>query len=254
MADILVVEANEELAQALLGACRRAGLQADHVGDGAEALSSLDWHPPRGLVSAASLPDMPGWELCTVVRDDPKTRGLPFILLVDPADESREEVGRCGATLIVPRSGSVHMVPTLLRGLIGDRRQSTSVESHPSAESTLSGTFSVLGVPDLVQTIALGRQPGQLRVTVRGVRGILQFHDGRVIDAEFGSVRGEAAVADLIEQTESRQGSFVFVPDAGPEPRPSIHKNVSQLLLDIAAELDHRRADLSAAARHTSRA
>ncbi len=246
MADILIVESNKELADALLSACRRAGMQAESVGDGAEALSSLDWHPPRGLVCAATLDDMPGWDLCAVVRDDPKTKALPFILLVDPADEPREEVSRCGATLVAPRGGSVHMVPTLLRGLIGDRKSSAG-ESPTPAESTLRGTFSLLGVPDLIQTIAIGRQPGRLQVTVRGLPGTLHFDDGKLIHAEFAGRRGEAAVADLIEQTEGRQGSFVFLPQNGSAPEPSIRKGVSQLLLDIVTELDHRRAHLGAA-------
>lgn len=252
MADILIVEAGGDLADALQGACRRAGLQAEIVVDGAEALSSLDWHPPRGILCSASLADMHGWELCAVVREDPRTRAIPFVLLVDSADEGRPELAGCGASLVVPRGGSVHLVPTLLRGLIGDRGSSahTAVpaETAPTVgEATLRGTFSVLGMPDLLQTIAMGEQPGCLTVTIRDVIGRLYFQEGRLVDAEFGGALGESAVADLLERTEGRQGSFCFVPGGASAPRRTIRKGVSQLLLDLAAELDHRRAHLSSA-------
>lgn len=242
VADILVVEPARELAEALQGACRRAGLQVEWVGDGAEALSTLDWHPPRGLLCSASLPDMFGWELCAIVREDPRTRQLPFVLLVDPGDESRDEIGTCGASLVAPRGGSVHLVPTLLRGLIGERGSPVQLGPSPASEATLRGTFSVMGLPDLVQTIAMGEQPGCLTVTIRGVHGSLYFQDGRLVDAEFEGVLGEPAVANLLDRTEGRQGSFCFMPAPGGRRSRTITKGVSQLLLDIAAELDHRRA------------
>jgi CheY-like chemotaxis protein len=242
MADILIVESDPALTEALLAACRRAGLQADCVRDGSEALSSLDWHPPRGLLCAASLPDMHGWELCAIVRADPKTSTLPFVLLVDAADEQREEVGTCGASLVAPRGGSVHMVPTLLRGLLGERHSGP----HDHAPESLRGTFRIMGLPDLMQTIAFGGQPGQLQVTVHGVTGALLFRDGSLVHAEFGGRRGQEAVAELMEQSDGRQGSFVFVPGDPPAVATTIRKSVSQLLLDIAMELDHRRASLTA--------
>ena len=95
-----------------------------------------------------------------------------------------------------------------------------------------------------MQTIAGGLRPGRLLISVRGNTGTLHFRDGQLIEAEFGAHRGEAAVSDVLELTDTRQGSFVFVPGDMAPPGGSIRKSVQQLLLDVATGLDQRRVHL----------
>jgi CheY-like chemotaxis protein len=254
MADVLIIEPDAGLVAQLQAACRTAGIHADTAQDGAEALSSLDWHPPKVILCAAQLADMHGWELCQVVRDDPKTVTLPFVLMFDQPDAGRAELSDCGATLVSPRENIVEHAPRLLRSLLGERRATTRGEApSPSPDEvmatrstapTLHGTFSILGLADLVQTIAGGKRDGRLLVSVRGNAGTMHFRAGQLVEAEFGTCRGEAAVGELMEQTDARQGSFVFVPGDANGPGGSIRKSVQQLLLDVATNLDQRRAHL----------
>ncbi len=244
MADLLIVEADEEMVVGLRRACRAAGVHADAVRDGAEALSSLDWHPPQAILCAGRLPDMAGWELCSVVRSDPKTARIHFVLLLDPADLRAPEAQRCGATLLAPRLGALAVVPDLLPRLLHDRVSPVSTGGGPNAASTLHGCISMLGLPDLVQAIAASGRAGRLVVSLGDGDGTLFFTGGRVVDAESGGHTGEAGVADLMARAEGASATFVFLPGAEHPDRAPIRKTVPQLLLGVATDLDRRRAHL----------
>lgn len=249
MADLLIVEQDPAVTEALRRTCRAAGVFAEAVRDGAEALTLLDWHPPRIILCAGQLPDMWGWELCTVVRSDPKTERLPFVLLLDPEHLARPEAQRCGASHLAPRAGGSGAVAELLPRLMPSRLAPAPAPAEPETNrasmSILQGCLGLLGLPDLAQTIAGSNRAGSLVLSLDGGQGTLYFHEGRIVDAEFGARRGEAAVLELFERTEAQAGTFVFLPGEEVPRRGAIRKSVSQLLLDVATELDTRRAPLT---------
>lgn len=247
-ADVLIVEPDEAVASTLRAACRSVGLLAELVRDGAEALTSIDWHPPRAILCSGHLPDMNGWELCTVVRSDPKTAGVLFVLLAESHELHTRDIVRCGASLVLSRAVPAPAVVALTRGLIVRPVAGGAPAAKATARDrkTMSGSLSVMNLSDLVQLIAGGRRPGTLEIRFGDTTGMLHFEDGRIVDAEFAGQQGEPAVADVVARSEtSGEGSFVFVPERRSGVRTTIRKNVDQLLLDIATEVDTRRAQLT---------
>ncbi|MBP9200197.1 MAG: response regulator [Gemmatimonadales bacterium] len=241
MADLLIVEHDPSVTETLRRACRSAGVFAEAVRDGAEALTLLDWHPPQVILCAGQLPDMWGWELCAVVRSDPKTERMPFVLLLDPEHLGRPEAQRCGASHLAPRAGGVGVVAELLPRLMPSRLRPAAAAAS-AATGVFQGPIGILGLPDLAQSIAGSGRAGSLILSLDGGQGILFFDGGRIVDAEFGARRGEAAVLELFERTEGQAGSFIFMPGEDLPRRGAIRKSVQQLLLDVATDLDVRRA------------
>ena len=45
------------------------------------ALTTLEWNRPDVVVSQEDVPELDGYELCSIIRSDPSTKALPFLLL-----------------------------------------------------------------------------------------------------------------------------------------------------------------------------
>ena len=68
---------------------------------------------------------------------------------------------------------------------------------------SFSGDLSEVALPDLVQTLELGRRTGILRVRTRGGReALVWLRDGHIVDCELGAVSGEAAFYRLLRWAE----------------------------------------------------
>ena len=97
--DILIVEDSPTQLLKLRHVLERHGyvvITAAH--DGQEALAALGQHLPTLVITDINMPGMDGYELCQRIKDDPKLKELPVILLTslsDPKDILRGL--ECGA-------------------------------------------------------------------------------------------------------------------------------------------------------------
>ncbi len=84
----------------------RVGFECESVPDGAAALAAVRRRIPDVLISDVMMPDLDGFGLAMAVRQDPRLRKLPVLLVtssyVEPAD--RELARRAGATHLLPRT------------------------------------------------------------------------------------------------------------------------------------------------------
>jgi len=81
VAHILLVE--DTLTQALMmqHILESNNFQVSIVKDGTKALTFLTAQKPDLILSDISMPEVDGYELCRRVKEDPQTRGIPFVLL-----------------------------------------------------------------------------------------------------------------------------------------------------------------------------
>lgn len=95
---ILVVEDSRTQAEYLRHILETEGYRVLLAENGRDALESVTSFLPTMILSDIVMPEMDGYELCTKIRQDEKTRGIPVILvsqLFDPADVIRGL--ECGA-------------------------------------------------------------------------------------------------------------------------------------------------------------
>ena len=65
------------------------------------SLTTLEWNRPDVIVSQEDVPELDGYELCSIIRSDPSTKALPFLLLTGPAGPPAGAPTRAGVDLVL---------------------------------------------------------------------------------------------------------------------------------------------------------
>jgi CheY-like chemotaxis protein len=72
---------------------------------GAEAVNQAREHHPDVVVLDVRLRDMSGWDVCAVLKSDPRTKDIPIVILTAAAEPSLPQQARaagCAAYLLKP--------------------------------------------------------------------------------------------------------------------------------------------------------
>ena len=258
-AKVLIVDADPSKLQALKSALTMAAYHVTSATSASFALTTLERDRPDLIVSGNRTEDMDGVEFCSIIRSDPATHDIPFLLLSGPTRPTPWAVAQAGVDMLVAGDFIIptvldriskllrHVAPQTEPGLPPPAPLPPRV-TVPRAEAgarTFEGSFGVLDLTEVVQAIALGGKTGRLSLELEAGEGWLLFDLGRVVHAEFDSRSGESAFAAMVGAAQTDpEGTFRFKPAAEPEggaPR-TIQKSVDQLLLSIASEIDEGRA------------
>lgn len=97
---VLVCEDDSNFASVLRLTLENSGLDVDIASTGAEALKRLDQREYDGMTLDLALPDRDGISLLRQMRTNPKTRGLPVIVLSAYLDEGRRMAAGEGIELV----------------------------------------------------------------------------------------------------------------------------------------------------------
>jgi CheY-like chemotaxis protein len=258
MPRVILIDPDRTALAALQAALGQAGVdEVLAVTSGSFALTMLERNRPDLIVSRVGVPDIDGYELCSIVRKDPLMTGVRFLLLASPGDEAAAAMleDKPDQTLAgdLPLSAIVSEVASLLgRGQAAPAPapELPAAGPQPDGAHGLRGSLAVMELPDITQAIALGAKTGQLVVTLSAGRGSVFFDRGRVVHAEFFGLIGETAFAALLVAAHGEaSGSFAFNPleiEAATGVR-TIHRDLKQLLLSAAAGIDEGRADAAVA-------
>jgi CheY-like chemotaxis protein len=258
MPRVLVIDPDRTALAAMQAALAQGGFNdVLAVPSGSFALTMLERNRPDLIMSRVGVPDIDGYELCSIVRKDPLMTGVLFLLLASPGDEvpaTMLEV-KPDQTLAgdLPLTAIVTEVVALLKG--GTQPPVATSEPPPPATQPdgahgLRGSLAVMELPDITQAIALGSKTGQLVVTLPSGRGTVFFDRGKVVHAEFFGLIGETAFAALLVAAHGdASGNFAFNPleATAVNGAKTIHRDLKQLLLTAAAEIDEGRADAAVA-------
>jgi two-component system alkaline phosphatase synthesis response regulator PhoP len=90
---VLVVEDEADIVELITHYLRAEGLEVEAEGNGRRALERLREGGADLVVLDLQLPGMDGLSLCAELRRDPRTRGLPVIMLTARGEEADRVVG-----------------------------------------------------------------------------------------------------------------------------------------------------------------
>ena len=90
---ILVVDDEPHIVEAIIYNLTQAGFRTLTAHDGARALELARREMPDLITLDVMLPDLDGWEVCRLLRQDSRTRRIPLIMLSVKQDETDKIVG-----------------------------------------------------------------------------------------------------------------------------------------------------------------
>lgn len=253
---VLLVDPDSQSGLRLQKAFETAGYEVSVATSGSSALTRMKQRRPDLVISQSMFEDMYGSELCAMMRTDPMTKEVIFILLVERTAQMAMAATRTEADMILPNNSSPSAIVTRvdtqlrLRGLpspppVIQQAGGKSVKATKEAPAaTLQGSLAVMDLTEVTQAVAIGRKTGRLELSLPAGDGLVLFESGRVVHAEFGKQNGEGAFNALVMSSHrQRGGNFSFVPveasEASRLPK-TINKDLETLLLNVAVEIDER--------------
>jgi DNA-binding response OmpR family regulator len=255
---VMLVDADPDSSVRLQKALEAAGYEVSVAASGKFALGMLKWgrRRPHMIISRPMFQDMYGSELCSMIRADPATQDIMFILMIDRGSQMGLQTE---ADLVLPDNAPVDTVVTRidthmrLRGLsdlapprVSDP-QAAAKPGAAAAGPTLQGSLAIMDLTEVTQAVSIGRKSGRLLLSLKAGQGAILFDSGRVVHAEFAGKTGEGAFNALVVASHrERGGSFSFVPLAAGEASQlpkTIQTDLETLLLNIAVEIDERQRD-----------
>jgi signal transduction histidine kinase/CheY-like chemotaxis protein len=93
-AHLLVVDDSPFQRDFISAALREAGYEITTAENGVEALSRLHERLPDAIVSDVMMPELSGYQFCRIVKNDPRTRNIPVVLLTSLSQQQDRFWGR----------------------------------------------------------------------------------------------------------------------------------------------------------------
>ncbi len=112
--------------------------------------------------------------------------------------------------------------------------QSQEAGKESSFLRTLEGDLRNLQVPNLLQTITMGKLTGRLQIQSRSDTAQVYFNDGVAVHCSIKGAEGDAAIVQLVGWEE---GKFCFFPEPKTELK-TINKRLEFLIMEGAQFVD----------------
>ncbi len=90
---VLIVEDEADIAELLAYKLGREGLRVETCGRGDDAFERIRRQPPDLVLLDLMLPGLDGLELCRILKRDPRTEGIPLLMLTAKGEEVDRIVG-----------------------------------------------------------------------------------------------------------------------------------------------------------------
>ncbi len=117
MGNILVVDDDASHRSLLCDALQQIGYRTVEASNGREALESLDGEMPDGVLLDLKMPVMSGWALLDVLKQSPRAKNLPIIIISAYGFEWEAEL--VGASGYISKPVDLQKVQDTVRRLIG---------------------------------------------------------------------------------------------------------------------------------------
>jgi len=138
MAKVLVVDANWDNLVVLQRALVAEGYEVAVALSGSFALTMLERERPDLIASLSDVQDMDAYDLCSIVRADPATRGIPFLLLAGASGPVPEAAVRAGVSRII--SGRFSL--TTLVTQVGDLLRRDPPDDRPTTRGAVDAELT----------------------------------------------------------------------------------------------------------------
>jgi len=190
--NLLLVDADPRSLRVLEVSLRKAGYSVTTSGDVDGALELLELVEPDMILSDTRLPGKDGFALVAALRANSNWAEIPLVFLSsDPSVESKMRGLSLGVEDYLTKPVYIREILTRVN-LAMQRKEREGIGR--TSKTRFAGSLTDMGLVDLLQTIDVSRKSGVLRLISGQKRGAVFFNEGRVLDAELGSLTGETAL------------------------------------------------------------
>jgi two-component system phosphate regulon response regulator PhoB len=140
---IALVEDEPDIADVLRYNLQREGFEVEVFGRGDTALTGIRKRPPDLILLDLMLPGLDGLEVCRMLKREPRTAGIPLIMLTARGDETDRIVGlELGADDYIPKPFSPREVVLRIRAVL--RRGTAEGPDDGASNAIEAGTIRLL--------------------------------------------------------------------------------------------------------------
>jgi two-component system phosphate regulon response regulator PhoB len=223
---VLVVDDEPDVLDLVSYNLDQAGFAVETAADGAEGLRKARSAAPDLILLDLMLPEMDGLEVCKLLRRDPKTSGIPIIMLTARAGEIDRIVGlELGATDYVPKPFSPRELVLRVKKRLEERRAVTApptlfaigplqldVSRHLV---TVKGRRIELTATEFKLLAALVQHTGHVQSREKLLRDVWEYEspiDTRTVDTHMRRLRDKLGAAARYLDTVRGVG-YRFLPE-----------------------------------------
>jgi CheY-like chemotaxis protein len=138
---VLVVDPDVRRAPVLKDTLLAGGVEVTVASSGSFALTMLEWNRHDVVVCRARIDDMEGHELCAILKSDPGTRDVRFVLVAAAEEVTAANTAAAGVDLVLPSSmtgGAI--LPLIVQLMRADRVPEDDADRpRPPAEAPTAG-------------------------------------------------------------------------------------------------------------------
>ncbi len=228
---ILAVDDHPDILLLVELTLRRAGFEVETASHPGRVEALLDRHAFDAVILDLSLPEISGLEVLRRLRDSPRHRDLPVMILSAHGESADRVRGlREGANDYLAKPFEPEELLLRVKNLVADR------PPIQAADHQLSGSLDAYPLWDLLQSLERAGRSGRISID-RGGRTIdLLLREGRLVHSEVtdrGSVSLVGEEAALVALT-STEGTFRFFDEAPRVPAEARPVDVAHLLMTAA--------------------
>jgi DNA-binding response OmpR family regulator len=196
---LLLVDGDTRSLRVLEVSLRKAGFTVTPAVSVQDALDKLELHTPDLIICETNFPsEHDGFELRRRLRGSVDWADIPFVFLTsETAIENKIRGLELGVEDYLTKPIYIKEIVTRINILL-QKKQRAGLEDRKDGVR-FAGRVADMPVVDVIQTIEISRKSGVIHFSgAHGRAAAIYFRDGRVIDAEAGTLQGEDAVYRLL--------------------------------------------------------
>ena len=185
--NIFIVEDEEDILELLRYNLVREGYSVSAAVNGEDAVKAIIRKPPDLILLDLMLPGMAGLDVCRTLKKDPKTAGIPIIMVTAKGGEGDVVTGlELGAGDYIPKPFSMKVLIARVRAML--RRK----QEQPADKDTMVRIHDLVMDPARHEVLIKGKAV-EMTCSEFGILHLLAGHPGRVMTREqiVDAVRGE---------------------------------------------------------------
>ena len=226
---VLLVDSDLRSLRVLEVSLRKAGYNVTCANDGAAALEIIEHQAPDLVIADTKLPKMDGYAFVRRLRERSEWSSIPVIFLATQRSVEDKIRGlELGVEEYLTKPIFVRELLARVNVVLARCTQESLSDQRASGnlKTRFAGSIQDMTVVDLLQTFEISRKSGTITFKSGSRLGYVWFKDGRMIDADVGTLRGEEAVYRMLVWNEAD-----FEVDFGPVDREELVEQPTSVLV-----------------------